>query len=113
MSTTAICRMVFTRALILSAVALGEGFGAVAALEQEGLALGRGGEALAQNVDLSGEHQRRQRGQFLDRGVVGGGAVPARLLLDRQRAPHVQTGIEGRAGVADRDSGGGGKLSHP
>ena len=53
------------------------------------------GEALAKNVDLTGEDEGRQR---RDLGASGGdsrGIRPFGLLLDRQLAPIVQTGDHG------------------
>ena len=59
---------------------LGEGLGAVAGLEEEGLAVGHLGEVPGQLAGLAGEDQRRQRGQPglgpLERVGVG----PLRLL---------------------------------
>ncbi len=69
---------------------LGEALGAVAALQQEGAALGHFGKLAAQLAGFTGKHQRRIAGQgLLDLqqvrrvGVLG-------LLLDRQGAPAVR-----------------------
>ena len=69
-----------------------EGLGAVAALQQEGVAGGGAGEPLAQDVDLTGEDEGRQARDLLRRRADGVEVGPHRLLLDRQRAPIVETG---------------------
>ena len=72
-----------------------EGLGAVAALEQERLALGCGGQALAEDVHFAGENQRRKHGEFLDGGVEHVLVLPAGLLGDGQVPPVVKSGIVG------------------
>ena len=66
---------------------LGEALGAIAALEQEALALGHAGQRLLQLARLAGEDQRRIGGKpRLD----GGKRLPVRIdrdLFDRFRAP--------------------------
>ncbi len=68
-------------------VELGEALGAVAALQQEGLAGGDIGQPVLQPPRLAGEDQRREAVQRLldpgERGLVG----IARHLPDRQAAP--------------------------
>ena len=66
---------------------VGEGLGAVAALEQEGLAAGGRGQPVAQVVALAGEHERRVGAQLRGRGGQGVGAVPGRLLRRREVGP--------------------------
>ena len=70
-------------------------FRAVAALEQERLALGRRCEPFAQDVHFTGEDQRGKDGQFLDGGVKDVLVLPAGLLGDRQFPPVVQPRIVG------------------
>ena len=66
---------------------LGEALGAVAALQQEGAALGHFGELAAQLAGFAGEHQWRIAGQgLLHAGQVGGIGV-LRLLLDGLASP--------------------------
>ena len=72
-----------------------EGLGAVAALEQERLALRGGGEPLAQDVHFAGEDERREDGKFLDRGLEDGRVRPGGLLGGRELPPVVQSGIVG------------------
>ncbi len=73
----------------------GERLGAVAALQQERLP-GRGArEPLAQVVHLAGEHQRRQGRELVRNGGDGIRVGPGRLLLDRERAPVIQVGVQG------------------
>ena len=66
---------------------LGEGLGAVAGLEEKGLAVGHLAQLARQVASLAGEHQRRQRGQrglgLLERIRVG----PVRLLGCRELPP--------------------------
>jgi hypothetical protein len=80
-----------------------ERLGAVAALQQERLAAGHGGEPLAQQVDLAGHHERwhaGQRARGLAQGVLVG---PFGLLRGRQLAPRVQAELV-RGGRAGRQS---------
>jgi hypothetical protein len=81
-STAAICRIVLTRFTDVVGRGGGEGLGAVAALEHEGLTAGDGGHPLAQDVALAGEDERRVAGQG-GHGLgecVGVGVGPDRLL---------------------------------
>ena len=77
---------------------VGEGLGAVAALEQERLAAGGRGQPVAQVVALAGEHQRRVGAQLRGRGGQGVGAVPGRLLGGHQVGPGQGHGPQGRPG---------------
>ena len=68
---------------------LGEAFGAIAALQQEGLAGGDAGELLLQLARFAGENERRKGGELL---LDFGELVEVRInrnLLDRPRAPTV------------------------
>ena len=77
---------------------VGEGLGAVAALEQERLAPGGGGEPVAQVVALAGEHERRVGAQLRGRGGQGVGAVPGRLLRRHEVGPGQGHAAQGRPG---------------
>jgi len=66
---------------------LGKGFGAVATLKQESLALGNPPQLQLQILDFSGEHQRRQRLQTLFRVGQAGRVGVHRLLPDRKITP--------------------------
>ena len=80
----------------------GEGLGAVAALQQEGLAARGGGETLTQHVDLTGKDEGRQRSDLRRGCLHQRGIRPPGLLLDRQCAPVVETGDYGRICEYDR-----------
>ena len=69
-----------------------EGLRAVTALHQERFAACHSRQALAQNVDLTGEHERRKRGDLGRRGGGRLGVRPLRLLLDGELTPIVETG---------------------
>jgi hypothetical protein len=69
-----------------------ECLGAVPTLQQERIAARRTGETLAQDVDLTREHERRQRGDLRRRGTDRVSVWPLRLVLDGQRPPIVETG---------------------
>ena len=72
-----------------------EGLGAVAALEQERLALRGGGKPFAQDVDFAGEDQGREDGKFLDGRLEDRRVRPRGLLRGRELPPVVQSGIVG------------------
>jgi hypothetical protein len=90
-----------------------EGLGAVAGLEQEGLAGGHAGE-LGEVAGLAGEHQRRQVDRCLEdpleRGLVGpvgllrGGGPPGRRGPVRRRPAHPQGFAASTAPQRDRDA---------
>ncbi len=69
---------------------LGEAFGAVAALEQEGLALGDRRELLLQLARLTCKNQRRKSRELLFHGHHGSRIRKSRDLADRQVAPGVR-----------------------
>ncbi len=88
-STTAICRMHAQRVADLVGLEVGEGLGAVAALEQEGLAGADLGQPLLQRARLAGEDQRRvARELALDLGQSRGVGI-VRHLLDGAAAPGI------------------------
>ena len=66
---------------------LGEALGAIAALEQEGLAFGDAGERIFQVARLTCKNQRRELGEVLLDGGERGRIVIDRHLLDGLRAP--------------------------
>jgi hypothetical protein len=86
----------------------GERLGAVAALQQERVALGGPREAFAQNIHLTGEHERWQGRDLGGGGADGIRVRPVRLLLDRERPPIVETGDH--FGISDND--GFGRVDH-
>lgn len=73
----------------------GERLGAVPALEQERLAAGGAREAVAQDVDLTREDERRVGRDLRRRRGHGLRVRPLGLLLDRQLTPIVETGDHG------------------
>ena len=64
-----------------------EALGAVARLEQEGVARRHLGEPVLERSRLAGEHQRGIAVDLLERPVEVGLVGPRRLLLDRERPP--------------------------
>ncbi len=86
----------------------GEGLGAVAALQQECITLRGARESLAQNVDLTGEHQRRQAGDLLGCRTDLVGVRPLGLLLDGKCPPIVEARDHCWIGVHD----GFGRVNH-
>ncbi len=72
----------------------GERLGAVTALQQESLTGCRAREAIAEVVDLTGEHQRRKPGDLCRHVSDAIRIGPGRLLLDGKCAPSVQGGVE-------------------
>ena len=80
----------------------GERLGAVAALEQERLAAGHGGQPVAELVALAGEDQRRQPGQLGGDGVQRGRVGPLRLLGGRPVPPALGVGAVAAAVMAAR-----------
>ena len=69
---------------------LGEAFRAVAALQQEGLALRDAGKLRLQLARLAGKHQRREGGKLLLDLCKRGRVRIRRDLLDRLGAPAVR-----------------------
>ena len=84
-----------------------EGLGAVAALEQERLALRGGGEPFAQDVHFAGENEGREDGEFLDGGLEDSRVRPAGLLGGRKLPPVVQSGIVGGSALGGAGQRGG------
>src|SRR5690606_30802453 len=68
---------------------VGKGFGAVAALEQKGLALCGCGEAFTQYVDFAGKYQWRTRTQFVDGGLIILVLAPSWLLGNWKFTPQI------------------------
>ena len=88
-STTAICRNTRKKSRMLSARMLGEALGAIAALQQEGLALGDAGQRALQLARLAGKNQRRKAGELLLDGLERREVRIGRNLLDRLVSPAV------------------------
>ena len=83
---------------MMAPAAVGEGLGAVAALEEEALPRGGLGDQAAEVIHLLGHHQGRQLPQLGQGGVHGGGIAVARLLGGGQAPPGI-----GRPGHGGRD----------
>ncbi len=79
----------------------GERLGAVPALQQEGLATRGAGEPVPQDVDLTGEHERRVARDLGGRCRDGFGIRPLGLLLDRQSPPIVEARENARLSLDD------------
>ena len=78
----------------------GEGLGAVAALEDEGLADGGLGHAVGEDVALAREDERRIRGEGLDHLGEGGRVGPGRLLLGLELGGRGREGSQGLGPVS-------------
>src|SRR6185437_6149700 len=81
---------------------LGEALGAVAALQQESLAVGNAGELLFQAASLAGENQRRKGRELLLDVVEGPKVRVLGNLLDRLLAPAIGRPTLGHFSVLQR-----------
>ena len=92
-STTAICSTVLTRLRICSAVAPANVSAQSPPCSRNARPAAARAEPIAQLIHLTGEDERRQRGDFGGHRGNGVGVGPVGLLLDRERAPVVE-GVE-------------------